>query len=257
MQWSPREQETYAIICASKKYQSWVGTKGGEILTDHCSLEYCSTQYVDTLSGPAGQRARLHECLSLFHLHLAYLPGKYNTVAETVSRWAYPASEACLLTNTHWTRRDHGLVIELDAEERQLIKRHCLQCSVRQGRLPCHNIIVEGHAPHSNVQCSALRVDPFRVVKPAESNPQFIRRRHLVVGFRCVQPLGRKPVAPARAIPKDPLITTDWSKEYTSENMFREIYEHLTSKSAFQNGMYSEYFFGQPEAVDEWQTVPA
>ena len=26
MQWLPREQETYAIICALKKYQSWVGT---------------------------------------------------------------------------------------------------------------------------------------------------------------------------------------------------------------------------------------
>ena len=26
MQWSPREQETYAMICALKKYQSWVST---------------------------------------------------------------------------------------------------------------------------------------------------------------------------------------------------------------------------------------
>ena len=141
------------------------------------------------------------------------------------------------------TEQDRGLVIEWDAEERQLIKRHCLQCSVRQGRLPCHDITVEDHPPNSRVQCSAVRVDTLRVVKPGESTPPFVKRRNPVVRFRCVHPLGRKPVAPAQAIPKDSLLTKDWSKEYKSDNMFQEIYEHLTSKSAFQDGIYSEYFF--------------
>ena len=242
MQWSPREQETYAIICALKKYQSWIGTTRVEILTDHRSLEYWSTEHVNTVSGPAGRRARWHQFLSLFDLHVAYLAGKYNTVADALSRWAYPASEACLSTNIHGTEQDRGLVIEWDAEERQLIKRHCLQCSVRQGRLPRHDITVEDRPPHSHVQCSAVRVDTLRVVKPGESTPQFVKRRNPVVRFRCVHPLGRKPVAPAEAIPKDSLLTKDWSKECNSDNMFQEIYEHLTSKSAFQDGIYSEYF---------------
>ena len=102
MQWSPLEQETYAIICALKKYQSWIGTKRVEILTDHGSPEYWSTEHVNTVSGPAGRRARWHEFLSLYDLHVAYLPGKYNTVADALSRWAYPASEACLSTNIRW-----------------------------------------------------------------------------------------------------------------------------------------------------------
>ena len=63
-----------------------------------------------------------------------------------------------------------------------------------------------------------------------------------MVPFRCVNPLGRKPVAPAQTISKDSLITKDWSKEYKSDNMFQEIYEHLTSKSAFQDGIYFAYF---------------
>ena len=126
MQWSPREQETYAIICALKNYQSWVGTNRVEVLKDHRSLEYWSTEHVKTVSGPAGWRARWHEFLSLFDLHVAYLPGNYNTVADALSRWAYLASEACLSTNIHETEQDRGLVIEWDAEERQLIKRHCL-----------------------------------------------------------------------------------------------------------------------------------
>ena len=242
MQWSPREQETYAIICALKKYQSSVGTNRVEVLTDYRSLEYWSTEHVNTVSRPAGRRVTWHEFLSLFDLHVAYLPGNYNTVADALSRWAYPASKACLSTNIHWTEQDRGLVIECDAEERQLIKRHCLQCSVRQGRLPCQDITVEDHPPHSHVQCSAVRVDTLRVVEPRESTPQFVKRRNPVVGFRCVHPLGRKPVAPAQAIPKDSLITKDWPKEYKSDNIFEEIYEHLTSKSAFQDGIYSEYF---------------
>ena len=173
---------------------------------------------------------------------MACPPGKYHTVADALSRWAYPASEACLSTNIHGTEQDRGLVIEWDAEERQLIKSHCLQCSVRQGRLPWHDITVEGHPPHSHVQCSAARADTLKVVKPRESTPQFVKRRNTVVRFRCVHLLGRKPVAPVQAIPKDSLITKAWSKEYKSDNMLQEIHEHLTSLSAFQDGVYSEYF---------------
>ena len=94
MQWSPREQETYAIFCALKKYQSWVGTNRVEVLTDHPSLEYWSTGHVHNVSGPARQRARWPDFLRPFDLHVAYLPGKYNIVADAVSRSAYPASEA-------------------------------------------------------------------------------------------------------------------------------------------------------------------
>ena len=121
-------------------------------------------------------------------------------------------------------------------------KRPYLQCSVRQGRLPCHDITVDDHPPDSHVQWSAVRVDTLRVVKPGESSPQFVERRNPVVRFRCVHPLGRKPVAHAQAIPKESLITNDWSKEYKSDKVFQEIYEDLTSKSAFQDGFFCEYF---------------
>ena len=50
---------------------------------------------------------------------MAYLPGKYNIVANALSRWAYPASEACLSTNIHGTEQDRGLVIEWNLEYRQ------------------------------------------------------------------------------------------------------------------------------------------
>ena len=127
MQWSPREQETYAIICALKKYQSWVGTNRVEVLTDHRSLEYWATGHIDTVASPAGRRARWHEFLSLFDLHVSYLPGKLNTVADALSRWAYPASEGLQSTNIHGTEQDRHVIIEWDQEEKKLIRRACMQ----------------------------------------------------------------------------------------------------------------------------------
>ena len=91
-------------MCALKKYQSWVGKNRVEILQDHRSLQDWWTENVNTVSRTVGRRARWHEVLSLFDLHVAYLPGKYNTVADALSRWAYPASEACLSTNLQLNR---------------------------------------------------------------------------------------------------------------------------------------------------------
>ena len=52
--WTPREQETYAIIMALKKWSGWIGLQPVTVLTDHRDLEYWVTEHVDTLSGPAG-----------------------------------------------------------------------------------------------------------------------------------------------------------------------------------------------------------
>ena len=56
IQWLPHEQETYARICAVKKYQSCIGTNRVEGLTDHRSLEYWATAHIRTVSGLAGPR---------------------------------------------------------------------------------------------------------------------------------------------------------------------------------------------------------
>ena len=46
-----------------------------------------------TPSGPASRRARWHETLAKFDLTVVYTPGKDDTVADCLSRWAYPASK--------------------------------------------------------------------------------------------------------------------------------------------------------------------
>ena len=104
--WSPREQEAYAILCALRHYQGWILGHRVEVLTDQKSLESWRTEHVDTPGGPAGRRGRWHEFLSRYDLHVTYIPGCYNTVADALSRWAYPASEAYSEVSFHGTSRD-------------------------------------------------------------------------------------------------------------------------------------------------------
>ena len=192
MQWSPREQETCAIICALKKYQSWVGTNRVEVLTDHRSLEYWATEHIDSASGLASRRGRWHEFLSLFDLHVSYLPGKHRTVADALSRWAYPASEGLQSTHIHGTEHDRHVVIEWDADEKKLIQHECMQCSVKHNFLPCHDITAFSDPAHAReiitksqkivekiIDPSCGRVDRLEYTKP-------VRRFRLIRQFSCL-----------------------------------------------------------------------
>ena len=92
--WVPREQETYSIIAALQKWESWIGLQPVLVLTDHRSLEFWAKEVLDTPSGPLGRRSRWHQILSKFDLSVGYVPGKDNTVADVLSRWAYPRPKA-------------------------------------------------------------------------------------------------------------------------------------------------------------------
>ena len=70
LNWTPREKETYAIVASLRKWAGYIGFQPVLVATDHKSLEDWVTEYVDTPSGPRGQRARLHETLSQFDLQV-------------------------------------------------------------------------------------------------------------------------------------------------------------------------------------------
>ena len=86
------------------------------MLTDHKALESWATEYLDTLSGPTGRRARWHELLSKFDISVAYVPAKDNVVADALSRWASPASTALNDSSIHGSDLDSK---EMKAEIRR------------------------------------------------------------------------------------------------------------------------------------------
>ena len=104
--WVPREQETYAIILALQKWESWIGLQPILVLTDHKALEYWTHEVLDTPSGPLGRRSRWHQILSKYDLTVGYIPGKENTMADVLSRWAYPASQVLRDISLHGSEKD-------------------------------------------------------------------------------------------------------------------------------------------------------
>ena len=110
--WTAREKETYAIVCALRKWSGHIGLQPVVVCTDHQSLQSWQKEHVDTPSGPAARRARWHETFAKFDLSVVYVPGKDNTVADCLSRWAYPAGKAWMDISSHG-----------DAEETEEAKR--------------------------------------------------------------------------------------------------------------------------------------
>ena len=110
------------MVEALKKWAGWIGLQPVVITRDHKSLEDWVHEKMDTPSGPAGRRARLHEILSKFDLTVQYVPGKDNVVADAMSRFAYPACK------TFQDESRHGSVAAR-AEVKQIIEEE-----IREGR---------------------------------------------------------------------------------------------------------------------------
>ena len=98
------------------------------ILTDHKALESWAREVLDTPSGPVGRRSRWHEFFSRFNLEVGYVPGKDNLIADVMSRWAYPASEAFRDLCKHGSAQDKTEMDEIlrqELEDEKMCMRIC------------------------------------------------------------------------------------------------------------------------------------
>ena len=99
--WTPREKEAYAIVMALRNWAGYIALHPVTVCTNHQSLQSWHKEHVDTPSGPASRRARWHETFAKFDLTVVYVLGKDNTVADCLSRWAYPASKGMTDVSAH------------------------------------------------------------------------------------------------------------------------------------------------------------
>ena len=71
--WTPRQEETYDIICALRKWAGHIGLQPVVVCTDHQSLESWHKEHVDTPPGPASPRARWQNTLAKFDLLIVHV----------------------------------------------------------------------------------------------------------------------------------------------------------------------------------------
>ena len=99
--WTAREKETYALVCALRKWSGHIRLQPVVVCTDHQSAQSCHEEHVDTPSGLAARRAQWPETFAKFDFSVVYVPGKDNTLADCLSRLAYPAGKAWMDISSH------------------------------------------------------------------------------------------------------------------------------------------------------------
>ena len=104
---------------------------------------------MDTPSGPASRRARWHETLAKFDLIVVYVPGKDNTVADCLSRWAYPATKGMPDVSAHGDEAE-------TAEARRIIE---MERMMEEEGVKCF-VVMAADAPLGTRMGRAVRVLP-------------------------------------------------------------------------------------------------
>ena len=127
---TPREKEAYAIFVALRKWAGYIALRPVTVCTDHKSLQSWHKEHVDTPSGPASRRARWHETLAKLDRTVVHTPGKDNTVADCLRRWAYPASKGMTDVSAHIDEAETAEAKNIIDMERMMEKERikCLVC---------------------------------------------------------------------------------------------------------------------------------
>ena len=189
--WTAREKETYAIVCALRKWSGHIGLQPVVVCTDHQSLQSWHKEHVDTPSGPAARRARWHETFAKFDLSVVYVPGKDNTVADCLSRWAYPAGKAWMDISSHG-----------DAEETEEAKRI---------------IEMEKAMKQEGVKCFVVMANRTDLAKFRGARVQDIREETLEQWM----------VAPVELVRS--VLTEDWSDDYAASEHWGKYWNAVSA----------------------------
>ena len=106
----------YAIYQSVFNYPSWLGILPVLVLKYHNPLKEWDIEVVDTTSGPTCRRLRWQEFLESFNEQVLRIEGNKKTVADALSRWAYPASTGYRNMSKHGFQQDVVDVRKLNEE---------------------------------------------------------------------------------------------------------------------------------------------
>ena len=191
--WTTREKEMYAIACALRKWSGHIGLQPVVVCTDHQSLQSWHKEHVDTPSGPAARRARWHETFAKFDLSVVYVPEKDNSVADCLSRWAYPAGKAWMDISSHG-----------DCEETEEAKRI---------------IEMEKAMEQEGVKCFVVMANRTDLAKFRGARVQAIREETLEQWMLA-------PVELVRSV-----LTEDWSDDYAASDHWSKYWNAVSAPS--------------------------
>ena len=191
--WTAREKETYAIVCALRKRSGHIGLQPVVVCTDHQSLQSWHKDHIHTPSGPAARRAQWHETFAKFDLSVVYVPGKDNTVADCLSRWAYPGGKAWMDISSHG-----------DAEENEEAKRI---------------IKMENALEQEGVKCFVVMENRTNLAKFRGARVQAIREETLEQWMLA-------PVELVRSV-----LTEDWSDDYAASEHWSRYWNAVSAPS--------------------------
>ena len=163
------------------------------ICTDHQSLQSWHKEDADTPSGPAARRARWHETFVKFDLSVVYVQGKDNTVADCLSRWAYPAGKAWMDISSHG-----------DAEETEEAKRI---------------IEMEKAMEQEGVKCFVVMANRTDLATFRGARVQAIREETLEQWM----------VAPVELVRS--VLTEDWSDDYAASEHWSRYWNAVSAPS--------------------------
>ena len=191
--WTAREKETYAIVCALRKWSGHIGLQPVVVCTDHQSLQSWHKEHVDTPSVPAARPARWHETFAKFDLSVVYVPGKDNTVADCLSRWAYPADKAWMDISSHG-----------DAEKLEEAK---------------HIIELQNAMEESNTKCFVVMA----------SKAELSQLRNARVRVLTEQTLEECLMAPIEYV--ESVLMEDWSENYAASEHWNRYWNAVSAPS--------------------------
>ena len=191
--WTAREKETYAIVCALRKWSGHIGLQPLVVCTDHQSLQSWHKEHADGPLGRAARRARWHETFAKFDVSVVYVPGKDNTVADCLSRCAYPAGKAPMDICSHG-----------DAKETEEAKRIIeMEKAMEQEGVKCF-VVMANRTDLAKFR--GARVQAFR----EETHEQWM-------------------VAPVELVRS--VLTEDWSDDYAASDHWSRYWNAVSAPS--------------------------